>query len=82
MLRAVVCRRTVAYNVIGNITSEPDIGTYSYLSAGPNRPHAVSSITSAVDGLTHPSYSYGANGNPTCVVGGQGAAARSSAPSM
>jgi RHS repeat-associated protein len=59
---------TVGYDTIGNITSKTGTGTYSYGS----RPHAVSSITGTVDGLTNPSYTYDANGNLTCTSSGAG----------
>ena len=60
---------TVDYNAIGNITSKSDTGSYSYSGIGP---HAVSSISGTVDGLTNPNYSYDPNGNLTCVSSGGG----------
>lgn len=60
---------TVAYDALGNITSKSDAGTYSYSGLGP---HAVSSISGTVDGLTNPNYSYDPNGNLTCVSSGGG----------
>ena len=53
------------YDALGNITSKANVGTYSYPASGYGviRPHAVSSITGAVAGLTNPSFSYDANGN-------------------
>ncbi|HEY2010592.1 MAG TPA: FG-GAP-like repeat-containing protein [Rhizomicrobium sp.] len=60
---------TVGYDALGNITSKSDTGIYSY--GGP-KPHAVSSITGTVDGLTNPNYSYDPNGNLTCVSSGGG----------
>lgn len=62
--------KTVAYNDIGNITSKSDSGSYGYPSAGTARPHAVSSITGTVDGVTNPLYAYDANGNLSCVSTG------------
>ncbi len=59
--------KTASYDVTGNITGKSDIGTYSYPSFGSAQPHAVSSISGAVDGLTNPQYSYDANGNMTCM---------------
>jgi RHS repeat-associated protein len=59
---------TVGYDTIGNITAKTGTGTYNYGS----RPHAVSSITGTVDGLTNPSYTYDANGNLTCTSSGSG----------
>ncbi len=54
-----------AYDALGNITSKANVGTYAYPTSGYGavRPHAVSSITGAVAGLTNPSFSYDANGN-------------------
>ena len=60
---------TVGYNAVGNITSKSDTGSYSYTGTGP---HAVSSITGTVDGLTNPNYAYDANGNLNCVSTGGG----------
>lgn len=53
------------YDALGNITSKANVGTYSYPASGYGaiRPHAVSSITGAVAGLTNPGFSYDANGN-------------------
>jgi len=50
---------------LGNITSTANVGTYAYPSSGYGavRPHAVSSITGTVAGLTNPGFSYDANGN-------------------
>ena len=66
--------KTVSYDAagLGNITGKSDVGSYSYPSAGSALPHAVSSITGVVDGLTNPLYSYDANGNLTCVSTGSG----------
>ena len=54
-----------AYDALGNITSKANVGTYAYPSSGYGavRPHAVSSITGTVAGLTNPGFSYDANGN-------------------
>jgi RHS repeat-associated protein len=60
---------TVSYDAIGNITSRTGVGTYNY--NGP-RPHAVTSITGTVDGLTNPQYIYDGNGNLTCVSANSG----------
>jgi len=53
------------YNDIGNLTSRSDVGTYSYPASGSGsvRPHAVSAVTGAVNGVANPGYSYDANGN-------------------
>jgi RHS repeat-associated protein len=61
--------KTVAYSAIGNITSKSDVGTYAYPSAGSARPHAVSSVTGTVNGVTNPSYTYDSNGNMTAGAG-------------
>ena len=54
-----------AYDALGNITSKANVGTYAYPESGfgSTRPHAVSSITGNVAGLTNPSFSYDGNGN-------------------
>lgn len=62
--------KTAAYDGTGNITSRSEVGTYSYPTSGSARPHAVSSITGSVDGLTNPKYTYDANGNMTCTSTG------------
>jgi RHS repeat-associated protein len=62
--------KTVAYDSVGNITSKSDTGTYTYPSSGSALPHAVSSITGTVDGLTNPKYSYDGDGNLTCTSSG------------
>jgi RHS repeat-associated protein len=66
--------KAVAYDSagLGNITGKSDVGAYSYPTAGSARPHAVSSITGTVDGLTNPIYAYDANGNLTCESTGSG----------
>ncbi|MBL6938546.1 MAG: VCBS repeat-containing protein [Alphaproteobacteria bacterium] len=67
-----ITSKTVAYNAIGNITSKSDVGTYSYPSSGGGTgslPHAISSITGTVNGVTNPSYTYDSNGNMTAGAG-------------
>jgi RHS repeat-associated protein len=64
-----VTAKTIAYDQVGNITSKSDVGTYSYPSSGSARPHAISSITGTVNGVTNPSYTYDANGNMTVSAG-------------
>jgi RHS repeat-associated protein len=56
---------TMGYDELGNISSKPSVGSYSYNPSGVSsvRPHAVSGITGTVAGLTNPSFSYDANGN-------------------
>ena len=54
---------TWSYDDIGNLTARSDVGTYTYPAAGSARPHAVSSVTGTVNGVTNPGYSYDANGN-------------------
>jgi RHS repeat-associated protein len=58
-----ITAKTIAYDQIGNITSKNDVGTYAYPSSGSARPHAISSITGTVNGVTNPSYTYDSNGN-------------------
>jgi RHS repeat-associated protein len=64
-----ITAKTIAYDQVGNITSKNDVGTYSYPSSGSARPHAISSITGTVNGVTNPSYTYDANGNMTAGAG-------------
>ena len=61
--------RTVGYDGVGNITSKTGVGTYAYPTPGSARPHAVSSITGTVNGVTNPTYTYDANGNLTAGAG-------------
>ena len=49
----------------GNITSQAGVGTYTYPAPGQIRPHAVSSITGAFNGISNPSFTYDGNGNMT-----------------
>lgn len=53
-----------AYDVIGNIASRSDVGTYAY--AGP-RPHAVTATTGVAGRAS--AYTYDANGNQTSGLG-------------
>lgn len=63
--------KSVTYNSIGNIATKSDVGTYSYPTSGSTsvRPHAVSSVTGTVNGVTNPTYSYDDNGNLTSGAG-------------
>ena len=61
--------KTIGYDAIGNITSKSDVGTYSYPAPGSSLPHAVSSITGTVNGVTNPTYAYDGNGNMTSGAG-------------
>jgi RHS repeat-associated protein len=54
---------TIGYDPIGDITAKSDVGNYSYPSSGGATPHAVSSITGVVNGVTNPTYTYDANGS-------------------
>jgi RHS repeat-associated protein len=58
---------TVGYDALGDIASKSDVGTYSYPTSGSGsvQPHAVSSITGTVNGVTNPTFTYDANGNMT-----------------
>jgi RHS repeat-associated protein len=51
-----------AYNVLGNITSKSDTGTYAYGQGGAY-PHAVATVTGTVNGIANPGYHYDADGN-------------------
>jgi RHS repeat-associated protein len=53
----------MTYNAIGNIVARTGLGSYSYPTAGTNRPHAVTRISGTIDGVTAPSYNYDDNGN-------------------
>jgi RHS repeat-associated protein len=57
--------QTMGYDELGNIGTKPSVGSYSYNPSGASsvRPHAVSSITGTVAGLTNPSFTYDQNGN-------------------
>jgi RHS repeat-associated protein len=60
---------SIGYDALGDITSKSDVGTYAYPAAGQAHPHAVSSITGTVNGVTNPSFAYDANGNMTSGAG-------------
>jgi RHS repeat-associated protein len=60
--------KTMAYDALGNITYKPGL-SYTYPAAGSAQPHAVSSITGTVNGVTNPTYVYDANGNMTTGAG-------------
>jgi RHS repeat-associated protein len=53
----------------GNITTQAEVGTYTYPAAGQPRPHAVTSLTGTFNGITNPSFVYDANGNMTSRAG-------------
>jgi RHS repeat-associated protein len=61
--------RTMRYDASGNITEKSDVcavnGCFRY--DGP-QPHAVSSITGTVNGVTNPNYFYDGNGNLRCMT--------------
>jgi RHS repeat-associated protein len=63
--------KTIGYDSLGDITSKSDVGTYGYPTSGSGavRPHAISSITGTVNGVTNPSYTYDPNGNMTAGAG-------------
>ena len=63
--------KAFAYDAIGNLTSRTGVGTYIYPSSGASsvRPHAVSGITGAVDGLNNPTLGYDDNGNTLSGIG-------------
>ena len=58
--------KTVAYDVLGSITSKTGVGTYHYPAPGAVLPHAVNAITGTVNGTVNPHYGYDANGNMVC----------------
>lgn len=59
--------RSYDYDELGNLkkkTNSPtSIGNYNYPAGGQALPHAMSSITGTVGGLTNPAFVYDANGN-------------------
>ncbi len=59
--------KTIGYDALGDITSKSDVGTYAYGSGA--GPHAVTSITGTVNGVTNPTYTFDANGNMTAGAG-------------
>lgn len=60
-----ITTKSIAYDMLGNITSKSDVGTYAYPSPGSARPHAVTGITGTVNGVVNPTFTYDANGNMT-----------------
>jgi hypothetical protein len=58
--------KTFAYDVIGNLLSKSDVGTYTYPLAGSARRHAVTSIS---NGNINTTFSYDPNGNQTSGLG-------------
>jgi RHS repeat-associated protein len=76
-----ITTKTIGYDQLGDIASKSDVGTYSYPASGSGSvlPHAVSSITGTVNGVTNPSYIYDLNGNMT---GGAGITATYTAFNM
>ncbi len=59
----------VDYDALGNITSKTGVGTYAYAGTGNAGPHAVTSITGSLNGVTNPSFAYDADGNMTSNAG-------------
>jgi YD repeat-containing protein len=57
--------KTLTYDDLGNITQKSDVGDYTYPAAGNARPHAVASITGALN----TTYAYDLNGNLTSGAG-------------
>ena len=64
-----ITTKSVGYDLLANITSKSDVGTYSYAKSGPTStlPHAISSIAGTAGGLTNPVFEYDDNGNLTCM---------------
>ena len=65
-------KKTIGYDVSGNITKKTDVsinGGYTYGANGAG-PHALTAIATclacSVDGVANPSYLYDADGNMTC----------------
>ncbi len=57
--------QTMSYDVLGNIASKPDVGTYAYPAAGTPHPHAVTGVA----GPLAATYAYDANGNMVAGAG-------------
>jgi RHS repeat-associated protein len=70
---------TMTYDALGNITSKSDIcataGCFAYGGSGAG-PHALTSVTGVVNGVTNPTFAYDANGTMTSGAG------RTIAPTM
>jgi len=60
-------QNSFSYDVLGDMLTKGDVGTYSYPAAGSAQPHGVSSITA---GGTTTSFAYDANGNLATETGG------------
>jgi hypothetical protein len=58
--------KSFSYNVLGNLTSKSDVGTYTYPAAGAPQPHAVMSVSG---GSISATFSYDPNGNQTAGLG-------------
>jgi RHS repeat-associated protein len=54
--------KSFTYDLVGNITSKSDVGTYSYPSPGQPLPHGVTSVSG---GTINTTFSYDAKGNMT-----------------
>jgi len=61
--------KSLTYDATGNIVTKSDVGTYKYPTAGSAGPHAVSSITGTLNGVTNPAFTYDVNGNLTSAAG-------------
>ena len=62
------------YDALGNITSNSEVGTYTYATGGGARPHALVSIAGQAGKVVNPAYSSDANGNILGVAGSNGVA--------
>jgi len=55
--------KTFGYDALGDLTSKPGVGTYSYPAPNTGQVHLVSGITGTVAGLANPTFNYDNNGN-------------------
>lgn len=58
--------KSFSYDVVGNMLSKSDVGTYAYPPPGSALPHAVMSISGSTVSTT---YAYDQNGNQTSGLG-------------
>jgi RHS repeat-associated protein len=70
---ALAAQQSIAwlYDDLGNITSRSDIGAFSYYPSGSESvtPHGIEQVVGAVDGISNPTYHYGARGNMSSGAG-------------
>ncbi|QHE86661.1 RHS repeat domain-containing protein [Hydrogenophaga sp. BPS33] len=60
------------YDALGNISSNSEVGTYTYARGPGARPHALLRIDGQAGKLANPTYTYDPNGNVLSVAGSNG----------